>query len=185
MFVAIKAELDPEMTLFLKEMKEALAEEAVHWVDPVNFHVTLHFFGNIDESKEFALNRIFEDFAAEEKSFEFGLKGVHYFGKGQRPRGLFIDICGGEELDRFAGQLKAVLLDKGMIGEDELAFRPHLTIARLKSLEDKKRFSELVESWRQNSPEQNIRVTEITFYESQTKTGGPVYKPMAIFKFRE
>jgi len=185
MFVAIKVQLDPEMARFVGGLNEALVKESVRWVDPVNYHVTLHFFGNIDEEKEIALNHIFENFAAAQEAFEFGLKGVHFFGKGQRPRVLFIDICNGDELGRFARRLKAVLLDHGMIGEQELAFRPHLTIARLKSLNDKTRFSELVESVRENAPMQKIKATEITFYESQTKPGGPIYKPQAIFKLQD
>lgn len=185
MFVAIKVELDPEMTAFLDGVKKVLATESVRWVDPVNFHLTLHFFGNIDEKKEAALNLIFRDFAAAQKSFEFGLKGVRFFGKGQKPHVLFIDICDGVALEGFAARLKAVLHDNGMIGEQEMAFRPHLTIARLKSLNDKKRFVELVGSWRQNSPEQKIKVSGMIFYQSQTRPGGPIYTPQAIFNLQE
>jgi len=66
-----------------------------------------------------------------------------------------------------------------------MAFRPHLTIARLKSLKDKIRFAELLESCRQNSPEQKIKAKEIIFYESQTRPGGPIYTPQAIYALQE
>jgi 2'-5' RNA ligase len=57
------------------------------------------------------------------------------------------------------------------------AFNPHLTIGRIKHLNDKETLKSLIEQF-QNSEMQIIPVNEVILYESILLQSGPVYKPL-------
>jgi 2'-5' RNA ligase len=57
-------------------------------------------------------------------------------------------------------------------------FKPHLTLARIKYLKNKKAFYEAVEKYRDTFM-QTAKINEIIFYRSILKPDGPEYKPIA------
>jgi len=186
-FVAIKIELDPGFIQIIDTLKKGLEEEPVKWVNRRNFHLTLHFIGNIDEQQEACLMDLFQSFAASEEVFGFTLGGIHFFKKGRHPRVLYIDVTEEDagELEMVAERLKKVLQEKGFVKPDDMAFRAHLTIARLNVLKNKDRFYELLKQAEVQGLQQKVRASEMIFYESVTKPEGPVYTPLATFKFMD
>src|SRR5258705_10276645 len=87
-------EIPHEWRASLARLKQPLP--GARWIEPVNFHITLRFAGDID-------NRIaseFADFLAEIDchAFELRLKGVGAFG-GNEPRQLWAGVEGGQALE--------------------------------------------------------------------------------------
>jgi 2'-5' RNA ligase len=66
------------------------------------------------------------------------------------------------------------------VNTEERPFKPHLTIGRIKHLNDKKSLEAVMEKY-QDSEIQNTGVNEVILYESILLQSGPVYKPIAKF----
>ena len=63
---------------------------------------------------------------------------------------------------------------------EERPYNPHLTLGRIKHVNNKEVLKSLIEQF-QNSEIQIVPVAEIVLYESILLQTGPVYKPIASF----
>ena len=63
---------------------------------------------------------------------------------------------------------------------EERTYNPHLTIGRIKHVNDKEKLKLLIEQL-QNSEIQIVPVDEIVLYESILLQTGPVYKPIGAY----
>ncbi|WP_163716575.1 RNA 2',3'-cyclic phosphodiesterase [Mangrovibacterium lignilyticum] len=179
-FVAIKIELQPAFQELIGKLKRSLDGEKIRWVIPENFHLTLHFFGNTEADDVAVLIELFQDFAEAEPPINFKLKAISFFKKRLQPKVLFVDVAEADELEKLAEKLHEVLVDKGF-AKAEHAFHPHLTVARIKHLDDKERFLQVLKQFSE-SPEQLVEATELVFYESVVRPDGPVYRPIKTFE---
>lgn len=98
------------------------------WIEPENLHLTLRFAGDIDNTQaaEFAdrLAGITID------AFEMRLAGLGVFG-GNEPRSIWAGVETGPELEALARANERAARAAGLAPETR-AFKPHVTIARLK-----------------------------------------------------
>lgn len=115
------------------DLADALAEFAVplagaRWIEPQDMHLTLRFVGDIDNlaADEFhaALSRI------DEPAFTLTLSGFGAFG-GQQPRTLWAGVGDNPWLDALARANDRAARSAGL-PPDKHAFKPHVTLARLK-----------------------------------------------------
>lgn len=100
----------------------------VKWVDLENLHITLRFAGDIDNTRaaEFA-----DDLAGiDVNAFEARLAGLGVFG-GKEPRSIWAGVEAGPELEALARANERAARLAGLAPEGR-AFKPHVTIARLK-----------------------------------------------------
>ena len=98
------------------------------WMEPENLHLTLRFAGDIDnvQAAEFAdrLASISVD------AFEIRLAGLGVFG-GNEPRSLWAGVETSPELEALARANERAARSAGLPPEGR-AFKPHVTLARLK-----------------------------------------------------
>jgi len=98
------------------------------WLETENLHLTLRFAGDIDNAKaaEFAdrLAGISID------AFEIRLAGLGVFG-GKEPRSIWAGVEAGPELEALARANERAARAAGLAPETR-AFKPHVTVARLK-----------------------------------------------------
>ena len=98
------------------------------WRPVENFHITLRFFGEIDE-------RMAEDLDAELANIQMApftvrLKGAGWFGKAD-PRALWLGVEAGEAVATLAGRCERAARRAGLKPETR-NFHPHMTIAYLR-----------------------------------------------------
>jgi len=98
------------------------------WRPVENFHITLRFFGEIDE-------RMAEDLDAELANIQMApftvrLKGAGWFGKTD-PRALWLGVEAGEAVTTLAGRCERAARRAGLTPETR-NFHPHMTIAYLR-----------------------------------------------------
>lgn len=176
-FVAVKVEPSPVLQETMNDLKQKLAGEQVKWVEPNNLHLTLKFLGDtlpsqVDEIGE-ELNQAAKLFFA----FTFRLEGLGFFKSRGMPRVLFVHINEGEVLQHLADEIDSRLAKLGYQPEKR-PFKPHLTLARIKYLKNKKVFYEAVEKYRSTFM-QTTEINELVFYRSILKPHGPEYKSIA------
>lgn len=176
-FVAVKVEPSPVLLQTMNDLKQQLAGEQVKWVEPNNLHLTLKFLGDtlpsqVDEIGE-ELNQAANMFSA----FTFRLEGLGFFKTRGMPRVIFVPVNEGEILQQLAGDIDNRLAKLGFESEPR-PFKPHLTLARIKYLKNKKAFYKAVEKYRCTFM-QTAEINELVFYHSILKPHGPEYKFIA------
>ncbi len=137
-----------------------------------SFHLTLKFLGEItpvqaDEVKKRLTKISFKSFTAK-------LDGIGVFPENGTPRVVWIGI---EPRDIICELQKNI--DEALNFPKEKDFKAHITLARVKEVQDKK-FAENVK---------NLKVEQLTFdikefklIESQLTSEGPIYKDVAAYK---
>lgn len=139
-------------------------------VRPGNWHVTLRFLGEIDEV---AYERLIGCLAEAELGERFRLRwgGLGAFPRAERASVLWIGPDrGGEALAELAVAVDAAVDRAGFPAEDR-PFHPHLTLSRLRPVED---VSRLVS---ETAPfGVSMEVDRVTVYQSRLGSGGAAYR---------
>ncbi len=139
------------------------------WIDMDNLHLTLRFVGDVD-------NRTASEFAdslagIEVSAFPMRLVGLGTFG-GRDPRIIWVGVEAGEELERLARANERAARAAGL-EPPVRAFKPHVTLARLKHAQPERlaRFLQKHGGFRSEP----FYVTHFTLFSSKPHTGGGPY----------
>lgn len=95
------------------------------WRPPLNFHITLRFFGDIDRHLAYDLDAALGEISAPQ--MKLSLAGAGWFGK-QEPSALWAGVAYNEALRELAGQCERAARRLGLPGEKR-RFHPHVTLA--------------------------------------------------------
>jgi 2'-5' RNA ligase len=99
------------------------------WIDPENYHVTLRFIGDVDES--IAREAAFILGQVRREAFEIKLDTLSAFG-GHRPRALVALVVPSPPLLELQAEHERLLRRIGLEPEGR-KFTPHVTLARLRN----------------------------------------------------
>lgn len=182
-FVAIKVEPENALTDLFKILKSKLRDEKIKWVEENNLHLTLRFLGETSQIQFQQVDMVLRKLSDDYKPFSFDLQGTGFFGRKTQPKVLFISILNTEILSQFADNLVKSISDFGF-QTDEKPFAPHLTLGRIKQIQNCSQFDDLVQQYK-NVHFQQVRVNEIIFYESILLPTGPIYKTLRIYKLNK
>lgn len=134
-----------------------------------NFHITLEFLGELDDSKIPALTDTLSKVASNYKPFELNIVGLGAFPTFKRPHTLWTAVNGClTELNRLRDDLHHELKNKGF-ELDERQFKPHITLVSRPKL-DNIDFSVV-----QTKKLGEFMVTEVVLFESRAIRGKRVY----------
>jgi RNA 2',3'-cyclic 3'-phosphodiesterase len=120
-------EIPDEQREELRRLRQPLPGNS-KWLEPENLHLTLRFAGDI--SNEQAAELADRLAAISVDAFEVRLAGLGVFG-GNEPRSLWAGIEAGPELETLARANERAARAAGLAPEPR-AFKPHVTVARLK-----------------------------------------------------
>jgi len=179
-FLAIKIHPEPELLDVFDLLREELAEEQIKWVDEEQLHLTLKFFGETPEPKIKEIAEVVKDCCMQHTWFSFDLCSPWYFRKQQQPAVIFLQVAGTGELTAFQKDLDSRFSGLG-IPKEQRDFKPHLTLGRIKSINDKEAFYELMKQFPRKTV-QPVPVSEVILYESILKPSGPEYRVLERFK---
>jgi 2'-5' RNA ligase len=182
LFIAIKVTPDEGFLIGFRELKRDLRHERIKWVEENNIHITLKFLGETDEKLVPAIAATLRNTAGDFARFSFSLTGTGIFGSRYDPRVVW---CGIEPYKQLQDLMKRIHQDMGLHGfePDRQNLVPHLTLGRIKFLQDKQLFQSVLEAHRdiQSDP---VHAKEFILYESILKKEGPVYIDLERFRFR-
>jgi 2'-5' RNA ligase len=173
LFAAIKIEPGEKYLQLFSELKNQLKHERIKWVEPQFTHLTLKFFGETSDDLIPAIHQCISNTAARHSVFRLHISRTGIFGSRYDPRVIWFGIDYEKSLHMLASDFTTELAEKGWQA-DRQNFVPHLTLARIKELNDKALFQQIINKY---SAEyiQHQQVTGITLYESILKPTGPVY----------
>ena len=146
------------------------------WRAREQLHITLSFYGEVDERRADELAVELER-AAAGGAFDIALSGVGAFGDNWRTRTLWAGIQAGvsahDRLSVLAGRCVSAAKRAGLAVEAR-AYRPHLTLAYLKSEADAARIGGWIAEHNllKSSP---IRIDRFGLYSSVLTEGGSTY----------
>ena len=174
-------------------VKNALAETQTQfrsfglktsWVKPENIHLTLKFLGDIPEHRIKEIrNCFFQDFGKVDR-FQVSLGRLGVFPNWERPRVLWIRVQGETKKLYELWSHVQMHLERLEFARDSKRFSPHLTLARIKSLEGKDRLQQKVSGWRLLNI-QPFEVCEIKLFKSRLTPQGSIYTVLETFPFRK
>lgn len=147
-----------------------LPQGAVRWVKPQLMHATLRFLGNTDEDLIPRVASALDAVTSQHEEFSLGLDQPGCFPNSRRPRVVWVGLQGDiEAAQQLKEAVDQALLPLGWELEDR-AFRPHLTLGRVKDSRKVKDFQ-----WKAAIEPLPIPVASIHLIESDLQRTGPVY----------
>jgi 2'-5' RNA ligase len=181
-FTAIKIHPTDNFISLMYKLKHALRNENIKWVEPNNIHITLKFFGETEESRIAKINNQLMIVASRHEPFKFSITGTGVFGSSYDPRVIWFGIKENKELLNLSTD---VLNSMANIDweKDHQNFVPHLTIGRIKYINDKNKLKELTGKYKDIEIQEEI-LNEFCLYESILKPQGPIYTVLKTFKLK-
>jgi len=196
-FVAVR--LPATAAAAVEQTQEGLRQRAhdVKWVETENLHLTLRFFGEIDEDDLRSSIEVVQTVTRSVTPFTIELAGVGCFPPAGRPRVIWVGMrSGGERLVQLAGQLDVAFGEAGL-GRERRPFRPHLTIGRLRGPDRRRGQRRRKQRFGPAPPLQAVpeiqaaltaarcgplpvTVAEVAVVESILRPAGPVYEDRAV-----
>jgi len=179
-FIGIKVESDRNFKKLISSLKKELEGENLKWTSIENIHITLAFLGYTHEEKIDAITRMLKSKCDEKVRFEISLQGFGIFRNLHDPKVLWAGMYQSEKLKLLQAAVVEGLKEIEVQYEDR-PFSPHLTIARIKHIEDKDNLKILLLKYH-DTDIQKVPVNEVILYESVLRQNGPEYKPLAVVK---
>lgn len=170
-----------KISAFQQELKKLRLD--AKWVNPKSIHLTVKFLGETPVSSLKEIEKKIEEIAKRHSSFSVAIDTFGIFPNLRSPRVLWVGSKEGTpEGDSFAQTLEETLEALGF-KKEERPFKPHLTLARLRSLLNEKALSEFAEKyelpWKEILPCQTL-----IHYQSTLTPKGALYEPLYAVPLR-
>ncbi len=173
LFIAIRIPEDLMKTI----VNQRADISGASWVPAEQVHVTLAFLGEVEERGVELLGRELARIKSPECTLCFS--GTGCFPTRRRPRVLWIGLRPEPHLDKLAAKIRATLLDCG-IHQEERAFSPHITLARLKLPASKEIDAFLEQNRSLKLPPFPVR--QFTLFQSRLTPQGAVHSALMNFR---
>ncbi len=162
-----------------RDLKSSRAD--VRWASPENIHLTLKFFGNIEESEIDSIVKSIEEPVRTTSPIFITVRGMGAFPGLKNPRVIWVGLHDERKVlvslqKRLEGELEKI----GFPPEGR-PFRPHLTLGRTRSNRGK---DELVKGMERYREEEfgNFQVEKVVLFKSDLKPEGPIYTALREVK---
>jgi len=161
------------LTELQDELKGKGFRDGISWTRPASIHLTLKFLGEVDEGRIEEIGRALEGAAFSTPPFTVTANRVGAFPSLKAPRVIWAGIEDSAELAALQKRIDEALSTLGFEPEQR-AFRPHLTICRVKSPSEGRALGRTIS---ETAPELDERWTAASFalYRSVLGSGGARY----------
>jgi len=181
-FIAIKTEPGEKIKDCITHSKTCLKGERIKWISPLQLHFTLAFLGDtsIDQINLTGqmLSRVVPAYDAPVVRY----MGLGLFRNIKDPRVLWIGL----DIDPVIRKMKAEL-DRELkylgFRIDKRDFRPHLTLARIKWMQNKEALKDLLHAYGDYYFQEST-IRKLVYYESVLGREGPKYKVIKSVGFK-
>ena len=164
-----------EMTKVQSALQQAQGD--IHWIKPQGLHLTLQFLGNIEQTRVEPILTALRQTASLQSEFRVRTQGLGAFPSLKRPRVLWAGLSG-EGLYELNTKIASALGVLGFPAEGR-AFRPHITLGRVRSQRGWDPVLERVKEHRQDDFGESL-IDTVTLYQSDLEPSGTVYTALGV-----
>lgn len=181
LFLAIPFEDCSAFVDLSQRLKSKLNFERINWVNPENTHLTLKFIGNTHTAEIPKIVGKTTDIISKHRSFTLDFNKTGIFGSRYEPRVLWLGMAKeSPELLQLANDVLDGFDEIGFL-RDRQNFVPHLTIARIKQLNDKPYFQKVINEIEQKTYLKST-VSKVILFESILRQTGVIHIPLHSFQ---
>jgi len=159
------------LAALVRALREQPDGDAVRWVRPEGFHVTLRFLGNVPTGEVPALAKSVERALSGSARFRVTLGAPRVFPSARRPRVVVLAVEPEPALAALAERVEAGVVAAGLPPEPR-RFRAHLTLGRVRGSR-----VPALDAARPAGGE--LDVDEVTLFRSDLDRDGSHYTPLA------
>lgn len=183
LFVAVDVRLSEPFLVLSAQLKQQLCLDKIVWVDANLHHLTLRFLGQTPEPYILPLKQALTKLAAENHAFSLEMNKLGVFGSKHSPQVIWLGFQDFESFRQLFLQMEPQLSAIGF--EPNYGnFVPHLTLGRIKQIQNKKRFWELVTAL-QPKESQIVRVDSLLLIQSRLTPQGPIYRVLERYPLQK
>ena len=152
----------------------------IKWYETNKLHLTLGFFGSTSKKQEEQITVALKRICAQNKPFILDFQGLGVFPTENEPRVIWIGIKNSKKLLKLYKELRKELIQFDL-PRDNKKFFPHITIGRIKGIEDKEQLLQVITEYHDREI-MHSTIREITYYESVLTPSGSIYKVLSVFQ---
>ena len=178
-FLAIDLDddLKPKINKIMREFKQIDAN--IKYVDLLNLHFTLKFFGDIDTEGIDLMAEKIQNVINDFDPFTIQIKGCGAFPNRNRIKVIWVGLDEDEILKDLHDKLDKEFHSLGF--DLDKKFSSHLTIGRMRSAKGKNKVKDTIEKY-DNVDIGEMEVNTITLKKSTLTPEGPIYEDLIEFR---
>ena len=178
-FLAIELDddLKPKINKLIKEFRQTDAK--IKYVELVNLHLTLKFFGDIDTNGLKLLEDRIAGVVSEFKPFNVKIKGCGAFPNNNHIKVIWVGIDEDSIIKELHDKLDEEFVRLGF--DKDKKFSTHLTIGRMKAAKNKNKVKSIIEEFEEVEIGE-MEVSKISLKKSTLTPSGPIYDDLKVFE---
>jgi RNA 2',3'-cyclic 3'-phosphodiesterase len=146
----------------------------VRWVNPEKIHLTLKFFGNIEEARVESIIKAIENPVRDTPAFAMKVSRIGAFPHWKSPRVIWMGLIDEEGILGFFQRKLEMELEGIGFEREARVFQPHLTLGRVNSSRGKEALTQKMER-HQEEDFGDFRVERVILFKSDLRPAGPIY----------
>lgn len=171
-------EIPERIQALLAEIQDAFRPKIkrASWTRQGNFHLTLKFFGEVENRNVDEIGAALQRIAISQNPFSIEIGGIGAFPNLDRPRVLWAGLKQGVvPTEKLANAINLELAELGY--PKDTRFHPHFTLVRFKNRVNLKPFINLFKKF-ETLDGASLTVNKITLVKSELHPSGAVYTPL-------
>lgn len=182
LFVCIPYTPGAQFKSLMQELKTSCQGDRINWVKLHHMHCTIQFLGDCDENRIPEITEAISGVVKGMSPFSVVSGGLGYFGNPNMPKVLWAGWEDNAMAESVFRQLSPVLQKAG-IAEPENRFHPHITIGRVRFVQNPARLVSVLKQYR-DAVFDRFEAKEVMLLESQLTPEGPEYVELRSFSLQ-
>lgn len=179
--VELPGEVRARLEDHVRRLRQEVPDAAASWTRVENIHLTLKFFGDVEVKRIEKISAAAERAVKQFSTFRIDVGETGVFPKPSRPQVLWIGVSDPSGQlsalqERFENECAAEGFEK-----ENRAYRPHLTIARLRKPEGARRLADTHLQMKFETTQINLK--ELVVFRSELSPKGSRYTPISTVSF--
>jgi 2'-5' RNA ligase len=172
-FIGIPLKVGDDFLYTRKKLIEVLDRDQISWVHPGNYHVTLRFLGDTELGEVKRIRNALRDRIRFPPEVKVHTSHLDSFGPRKKPRVIWIGFKDASFFTTMKEQVDNAL-QSVCIETDQQGFRAHLTLGRIRALENLSRFYDVIEEMKYDF-KGVLHPRSLVFFRSELGSQGPRY----------